>query len=186
MLGELARCAGAADPGPGADDVRAWLDALPAGAVPSAAAAAVQALLDVTPRVAAALVDLSVDGVPLRQLCGWRPRYFAADGDVARWSQALLQPQPVITGRSTAAAARIGVAAAVMAYRRASDQRATQPALQPDPAAELLRTLAANVAAVLKTCGPPGTLAGEATVDVDTLADRLADRLLLPSQDPAG
>ncbi len=186
MLGELARCAGSADPGPGADDVRVWLDALPAGAVPSAATAAVQALLDVTPRVAAALVDLSVDGVPLRRLCDWRLRYFAADGDVVRWSQALLQPQPVITGRSAAAAARIGIAAAVMAYRRASDQRATQPALQPEPVAELLRTLAGNVTAVLRTCGPPGTLAGEATVDVDTLADRLADRLLLRSEDPAG
>jgi hypothetical protein len=178
LLGELARCAGAPDPGPGAKDVRAWLDALPEGAVPAAAAQTVRALLDVTPRVAAALVDLRVADVPLGQLCGTRPGFAAG---VAAWAQQLVQPQPAVTGRSDRAAARVGVAAAVLAYQQA----VTHPQ-QPATAQTVLRTLATNVPAVLQTCGPPGTLAGVATVDVGPLAERLADRLLPPSDDPAG
>jgi hypothetical protein len=171
LLGELARCAGAADPGPSADDVIAWLDTyLPA----QAPAETMRTLLATVPQVAAALVSVSVDGVPLSRLTGWQSGYLAARGDVQRWSAALADLHPVIVGRADPAAARIGIAAAVVAYRQANSQP------------EALRILATNVPAVLKTCGPPGTLAGTPTVDVEELADRLADRLFPPPDEAAG
>jgi hypothetical protein len=175
LLGELARCAQAADPGPGADDVRAWLDGLPEGAVPSAAAETARKLLAVTPRVAAALVELRVADVPLRRLCSWRPGFAAT---VAAWARQLLQPAPVITGRADRAAARVGVAAGVLAFRQVTEVEPMRPAA--------LHTLARNLPAVLRTCGPPGTLAGVAAADVGALAERFADRLLPPPDDRAG
>jgi len=181
LLGELARCVEAPDPGPGAPEVRAWLDELPDGAVSGVAAKTVRALLAVTPRVAAALVDLRVDGVGLRRLCGWRPGFAAS---VAAWARQLAQPQPVITGRTDRAAARVGVAAAVLAYRQASEAPPQPP--QPETAQTALQDLAKNVPSVLRACGPPGTLAGVPAVDVGALAERLADRLLPNPDKPAG
>lgn len=172
LLGELARCARAADPGPSADDVIAWLDSCPPAQAPGAQT--MRTLLATVPQVAAALVSVSVDGVPLSRLTGWQSGFFAARGDVQRWSAALADPHPVIVGRADPAAARIGIAAAVVAYRRAG----AQP--------EVLSTLATNVAGVLKTCGPPGTLAGTPTVDVEQLADRLTDRLFAPPEESVG
>lgn len=174
LLGELARCAGVAEPGPGASDVVAWLDGLPDGAVPSRAAETIRALLAVAPQVAAALMDLSVDGVRLDRLSGALPGFAAG---VDAWSDQLVGTSPVIPGRSDGAAARIGVAAAVAAFRRASESATDRPV-----AGQQMRLLAANVPAVLKTCGPPGTLAGAPVVDVAALAARLADRLL-PDRD---
>ena len=69
LLGELARAAGAANVGPGADDVLGWVAEF-------AAHEEVAAHVRLTPRMAAALVDLPVAGVPLRAVCGWEPSAF--------------------------------------------------------------------------------------------------------------
>lgn len=166
LVGELARRAGAADPGPGAADVRAWLGALPGDAVPAAARSATEVLLGQVPRVAGALVALTVDGASLPHLCGWSPDRFRAGGDVDRWRQLLASPAPAVAGRSARAAARLAVAGGVAAYRAASDGSRAEPAV-----------LAANLLEILPTCGPAGTLAGAPAPDVRPVADRLTARL---------
>jgi hypothetical protein len=167
LLGELARCAGAADPGPGAAEVGQWLETMAAGQVSEAARALVARHLAVVPRAAQTLVDLPVDGIPLREVAGWTATRFSADGPVRRWAVQLTRLQPVIPGRGDLAAARQGIAAGVLAYQdaaRAGDS--------------VLGRLRANLPALLASCGPPGVLAAGPAEKAGALADRLAELLL--------
>jgi hypothetical protein len=166
LLGELARCVGAASPGPGASDVTRWLEGIAAGVVHDTARAEVRRHLAVTPKVARALVELRVRGIPLRDLTGWTPS-FADQGRVEQWASQLGKPKPVITGRNTLSAARQAIAAGVLAYR---DSVAAEDG-------DLAR-LRANLPTVLASCGPPGVLAAAPMPDLDALAERFTRVLL--------
>lgn len=172
LLGELARCVGAADPGPSADEVAYWLQGIAAGSVNEAARAVVGRHLALASRAAKTLVELPVNGMPLRDVAGWTAKRFAPDGPVQRWAVQLAQPEPVIPGRSELAAACQGIAAGVLAYRTA--------ATESDSALARVR---ANLPALLASCGPPGVLAAEPAFEVGTLADRLTGLLLTVGDD---
>jgi hypothetical protein len=174
LLGELARCAGAAEPGPGADDVTRWLEGVHAGSVSKPARAVVARHLALTPRAAHTLVDLPVNGMPLRDVAGWSATKFAPDGPVHRWAAQLVQPEPVIPGRGELVAARLGIAAGVLAYRTTASAG--------DGTIARVRT---NLPTLLASCGPPGVLAAEPAADVGALADRLTS-LLLAASDTGG
>ena len=174
LLGEVARVAGADDPGPGAADVAQWLDTVEAPEVGRAAIDAVAEQVGLTPVVARAMVGLPVSGVPLREVCGWVSRPFGQEGSAARWTQALLTAAPVVGGREERAAARYGIAGGVAAYRLLT-QPTGETRTRDDERLQRLRT---NLPALLGTCGPPGTLAGRPPVDVAAVADRLTARLL--------
>lgn len=167
LLGELARCAGAADPGPGAVEVMQWLERIAVGSVNEVARALVAGHLAVTPRAAQTLVELPVNGIPLRELAGWTATRFSADGPVHRWAVQLTQRQPVIPGRSDLAAARQGIAAGVLAYQNVASGGDSG-----------LARLRANLPTLLASCGPPGVLAAQPALEVGNLADRLAELLL--------
>jgi hypothetical protein len=162
LLGELARCAGVPDPGPGVDDVRRWLDRadLVAGT-----RSLISGHLDVTAAVARALIELPVQGMALRDLCGYDTGAAAQSGD---WARALVADAPMIAGRGDRAAARIGIAGGVAAYRA-----------DPSHAAALHRNLAAQLAG----CGPSGHLAAAPAADVDAVADSLAEQLVAAARE---
>jgi hypothetical protein len=192
LLGELARRAGAADPGPGAAEIRLWLDELPDAEVNPAARVAVARHLEVTPDVAAALAAIRVRDVSLPEVCGWTAQRFSAGGDVHTWADRLTRAAPIpVSVLSSRAAARLAVAGAVTAMRRLDGPRAAtgtsgEP-LEPDtPAREALRD---RVLDVLPRCGPPGVLAGGPagdTASLDDVVERLTGRLLSvqPLDDP--
>ncbi|MFI9811393.1 hypothetical protein [Saccharothrix variisporea] len=166
LLGEIARVLGLADPGPGATEVADWLAASPFGEVPASVRVRLKRYLDTTPAAAKVLVDLPVDGVPLRELCGFDARAFGDDGRVGAWARAVATSSPVITGRADREAARLGVAGGVAAYLSA---------VGADAAVESVRD---NLPARLAECGPTGVLAGAADLDVATIAARLAEHAI--------
>jgi hypothetical protein len=170
LLGELAREAGCPHPGPGAADTAEWLDTVAANAVPPPVHAAVAAHLPRVAQVARAVVDMGIDGIPLREVCGWDPGAFATGGRVSRWVQALHGRSPVVPGRAEPAAARHGIAAGVEVYR-ARCAAATGPS---DP----LQPLRVHLPTLLAACGPPGTLAATAPPDIAKVATLLTGRLL--------
>jgi hypothetical protein len=173
LLGELARHSGAvaAVTPPSASEARAWLAALPDGAVPPRARDVVDQHLAVTPQVAAALVELPVAGSPLRAISGLQPGWFAGSGRVSTWSRQLSSAAPVLAPVQVRPAARLAVAAAVARYQELSaDPR-------PDMNADLDR-LRTNVLRILPTCGEPGVFAPAPAPDVTALADELASRLV--------
>ena len=114
---------------------------------------------------------MHVDGVALREVCGWKAGTFTAGGPVGRWTQALRAASPVVAGRGDPAAARYGIAAGVELYRTVACRAAVDG---DDP----LQPLRAHLPALLATCGPPGTLAATAPPDVAAVAGRLTERLL--------
>jgi hypothetical protein len=162
LLGEIARCAGVAEPGAGSGEVARWLETV-AGSVNEVARAIVARHLELAPRAARALIELSVNGVPLREVAGWTPTRFALDGPVQRWAVQLAQPEPIIPGRAAPEAARLGIAASVLAYRMSASESGD------------LARVRANLSTFLASCGPPEVLAGEPVQDVGALADRLTD-----------
>jgi len=168
LLGEVARLVGLVDPGPGVDDVRRWLEEIPAAEVPPAAVASVRRHLEVTNAAAAALVGLPVSGVPLRDLCAGTPQQHESAQDVQRWADRLVVASPAIAHRSARSAARTAIAAGITAYLSTADDHDNR------------RTrLRGNLPALLATCGPPGVLAAPPPVaDISELADRLATRLV--------
>ncbi|HEU0104285.1 MAG TPA: hypothetical protein VFR07_18390 [Mycobacteriales bacterium] len=166
LLGELARSAGVAGPGcDGAEQVRGWVDGLPAAAVHPKARAAVQQQLAVVPAVAAALVGLTIGERTLGQVSGLRPQWFGAGGRTDLWSGQLAAVAPVLSPLKERPAARIAVSAGVRAAATCAD-----------PATRAV--VAHNLLGVLPSCGGPGTLAATSVVDVSGLADDLAGRLL--------
>jgi hypothetical protein len=118
------------------------------------------------------LVELPVNGIPLHEVAGWTATRFSADGPVRRWAVQLTQLQPLIPGRSELAAARQGVAAGVLAYHAVASGGDSG-----------IARLRANLPALLASCGPPGVLAARPALEVDTLADRLAELLLAVDDD---
>ena len=171
LLGELARCASAADPGPGSAEVARWLETV-AGSVNEVTRAVVARHVALTPGAARALIDLPVNGVPLREVVGWTATRFAQDGPVRRWAIQLSQPEPVIPKRAAPEAARQGIAAGVLAYR-----------MSASGSGDLAR-VRANLPDFLASCGPPGVLAAEPPQDAGALADRLANLLMTIGDDP--
>jgi hypothetical protein len=93
---------------------------------------------------------------------------------VHRWAAQLVQPEPVIPGRGELVAARLGIAAGVLAYRTTASAG--------DGTIARVRT---NLPTLLASCGPPGVLAAEPAADVGALADRLTS-LLLAASDTGG
>lgn len=168
LLGELAEQVGAVDSGPRAADVLHWLGTLPAGARTDDEE--MSAHVRLTPRIAAALVALPVDGVALRGVCGWEPDSFTADGPVAVWAAALRTGRPV-SGRGRRGAARYGVAGAVQAYRQVARDGG-------DPVD--LRTL---VPSALAGCGPSGHLAAAPARSLAESTRRATSRLLAAHPD---
>jgi hypothetical protein len=168
LLGELARLAGMPDPGRGADEVRAWLDAVPAVEVAPQARDVVVRHLAVTHVAAATLVNLPVSNHSLRELCAVAAQRYTPGNDIPRWAERLVQDAPTIAQRQKRVAARTGITAGVRAFL---DATATQNTGRLD-------RLRRNLADVLATCGPSGVLAQAPAVRVDDLADQLADRLL--------
>jgi hypothetical protein len=156
----------------GATAMRAWLRNL--DTVSPVAREAVDRQLRVLPRIADALLGLSLDGTSLCQLSGLRPEWFAAKGRVAGWAAQLRTDVPVIAPVDTRPGARLVMAAGVAAYERLV--AATAP--DPDPAGQLAR-LHRNLLEILPACGPPGVLAPPPSAEsVAALADRLANRLV--------
>jgi hypothetical protein len=68
LLGELARALRTADPGPGADDVTAWLDGPDAAAMPGPLRAAIGTHLRLVRAATRGVLGLEVDGVPLPEI----------------------------------------------------------------------------------------------------------------------
>lgn len=178
LLGELARAAGAAEPGPGTGEVRDWLDSV-APVVSGEVCALLAAHLDAVPAVAAVLVDLPVRGVPLRAVCGWEPGAFAEGGAVAGWVRSL-QGAGAASGRTRPEAARHCIAAGVMAYRELA-ARAFGTGDRADR--DLVDRLRTTLPAMLALCGPPGHLAGAPAPDLDEVSRSLVERLVRVGHD---
>ena len=181
LLGELARAVGIDDPGPGEAEVLRWLDTAKVTDVKQPTRDAVAAQVRLTPVVARTMVELPVAGAPLHAVCGWVPGVFGEAGPVAKWRRALQATAPTVSGREEVAAARHGIAGGVAAYRLLTLPSAETPMRPNDGRLERLRV---NLPTMLQTCGPPGTLAGKAPVDVAGVADRLTAQLLAIVDDP--
>src|SRR5258708_5933976 len=132
-------------------------------------APAVAPYLAEVPKVAAALLDLRVEGCTLRELSGVQPDWFRANGPIRTLAGKLTRPEPIFPDPAYGQrwGARLIVAAGTAAGRGArADQRAA---------------LHRGLVDLLAGSGPPGTMG---TVpppsQVDALADRLARRLVGP------
>jgi hypothetical protein len=167
LLGEIAACLDVRGVLPDARAVRQWLDNLTDDTLARTARAAAERHLRVTPNVARALVDLSLGGTSLRQLCNWDAGRFAEDGPIAVWAAQLVRSQPIIPKRDQRWAARVGVAGGVAAYLTLVDSR------------QSLTTLVDNLASQLARAGGPGVLAAPPLADdIPHIADLFAERIL--------
>lgn len=168
LLGELARQTGAAGRLPGAGDtpdVPNVPDVPNMPDLPAGTRMAAERHLTVVPAVAAALLDVEVDGLTLRRLSGARPEWFAAQGRVDAWAQRLTKPEPVLSRLDERVAARLVIGAGVAAAEHATGDDRSR--------------LHDNLVEILPACGQPGRMgASPPRPEIDALAADLAGRLL--------
>jgi hypothetical protein len=138
-----------------------------------------EAQLAKLPEIASTLVRRPFDGVPaLSELLGWNAAFFAPQGDVARWRQALLARAEPVPQR-TARAARLVTAGAYAAWDELADSEAD---VRPR-----LASLAERTSATVERCREEGVRAAERpaatrlaaaaeAVSALVLADALSER----------
>ncbi|MGD9525769.1 hypothetical protein [Pseudonocardia sp.] len=176
LMGELARAAGWVNTGPAAADVLEWLAELSTADEAPLPCEEVSEHVRLTPQTASALVELPIEGVPMRVVCGGEDDTLAADDGVHAWAAALQTPRPLVSGRSRREAARYGVAGGVAAYR----------ALAARSGSGHLDDLRTTLPALLATCGPTGHLAAAPVSDLDDLTRRLTAQLFAAAPDGPG
>jgi hypothetical protein len=146
LYGELAAQLGFTDPGPGRQQLMAWLNGVGDRLTPTVRRQH-EAHLTLLPAVAAALLDLSVDGLPLRAWYGLGSpgAVNAVQAKHNRFRRALLD-SPQRPGRlDRTSSARHLLAAGLAAWRR----------VQVDPASS--ETVRLRLLDALAASGPPGT-----------------------------